>query len=329
MGNVLSYLVEGMLLGLIIVLIAFIIIVRRSYNLEKRVTRFSISSITDKPSSFFDNVYNRYDKIIANLSKSLSTSKIIQNYSKKYEKYLNSNDNPLDIMSKKILVSIVAVIIAIISNILRKHGINAFEVIIALIIGFYVPDISLAINNRINEKQMENDLFKAVIIMSNAFKSGRSIMQAVKIVSEELDGKVGEEFKKVYIDLNYGLELDVVFERLSKRINLEETKYMASSLVILNKTGGNVVQVFNSIERSFFDRKKLNDELKSVTALSNFVFKILVAIPFIIFIMIYILNPTYFTPLVSTAIGKIIFGFIIALYILYIVIVKKVIKIRE
>ena len=329
MGNVLSYLVEGMLLGLIIVLIAFIIIVRRSYNLEKRVTRFSISSITDKPSSFFDNVYNRYDKIIANLSKSLSTSKIIQNYSKKYEKYLNSNDNPLDIMSKKILVSIVAVIIAIISNILRKHGINTFEVIIALIIGFYVPDISLAINNRINEKQMENDLFKAVIIMSNAFKSGRSIMQAVKIVSEELDGKVGEEFKKVYIDLNYGLELDVVFERLSKRINLEETKYMASSLVILNKTGGNVVQVFNSIERSFFDRKKLNDELKSVTALSNFVFKILVAIPFIIFIMIYILNPTYFTPLVSTAIGKIILGFIIALYILYIVIVKKVIKIRE
>ena len=62
-----------------------------------------------------------------------------------------------------------------------------------------------------------------------------------------------EEFKKMYIDLTYGLELDVVFDRLSNRIKLDETKYMASSLVILNKTGGNIVKVFSSIERSFFE----------------------------------------------------------------------------
>ena len=154
-------------------------------------------------------------------------------------------------------------------------------------------------------------------------------MQAVKIVSEELDGPIAEEFNKVYIDLTYGLELDVVFERLSNRIKLEETKYMASSLVILNKTGGNVIQVFNSIEKSFFERKKLNDELKSVTALSNFVFKILIAMPFIIFIMIYVLNPTYFLPLYSTTIGRILLGLIIILYIIYIIIVKRIIKIRE
>ena len=87
--------------------------------------------------------------------------------------------------------------------------------------------------------------------------------------------------------------------------------------------------MFDSIEKSFFERKKLNDELKSVTALSNFVFKILVAIPFIIFIMIYILNPNYFLPLVTSGVGKLILGLIIVLYVLYIVIVRKVIKIRE
>ena len=322
-----------MLLGLIIVLIVFFLMANRALKIEKRITRFSISSITDTPSSFFDRANIRYDNIITNLSKVLSKSKILVNYSKRYNKYIDktktTNDSAIDIISTKVLLSFLAVLITIISDVLRRHNISIIQLIFALILGFIISDIFLTLNYKKKQKQIENDLFKAVLIMSNAFKSGRSIMQAVRIVSEELDGPIAEEFKKVYIDMNYGLELDVVFERLSNRIKLEETKYMASSLVILNKTGGNVVKVFDSIEKSFFERKKLNDELKSVTALSNFVFKILVAIPFIIFIMIYILYPNYFTPLVSNGVGKLILVLIISLYILYIILVKRIIKIRE
>lgn len=330
MGNILVFLVEGILLSFIIILIVLLVSTKRSFDLEKRITRFSISPINEKQTTFFDNFYSEYHKFIKKLSGLLLKSKLLVKYSKKYEKYDGiTNKNSIYIISRKFIAANCAVILTIISDVLRRKGISSFQLIIAFIVGFFVIDISLIINNKRKEKRAENDMFKAVIIMSNAFKSGRSIMQAVKIVSEELDGPIGDEFKKVYVDLTYGLDIDVVFERLSKRVNLEETKYMASSLVILNKTGGNVVQVFNSIEKSFFERKKLNDELKSVTTLSNFVFKILVSIPFIIFIMIYILNPNYFTPFISNAIGKLMLGFIIIVYILYIVIVKKIIKIRE
>ncbi len=330
MGYILVYLVEGMLLGLMIVLCVFVFAAKRSFDLEKRITRFSISSITDKQSSFFDNIYSQYDMFIEKFSSILSKSKFLVKYSERYNKYrYKTNDKLIDIISNKFVTAFIAVILTFISTILRSHTVNSFQIVLAFIIGFFVPDFSMMINNKIKEKRFENDMFKAVIIMSNAFKSGRSIMQAVKIVSEELEGPVGDEFKKVYIDLTYGLELDVVFERLSKRINMEETKYMASSLVILNKTGGNVVKVFDSIEKSFFERKKLNDELKSVTTLSNFVFRILVSIPFVIFILIYFLNPTYFAPFLSNAVGRIILLLIIIIYVLYIIIVKKVIKIRE
>ena len=328
MGSMLVYLVEGMLLGLIIVCIVFIFAAKRSFDLEKRITRFSIFSITDKPASFFDNIYRQYDILVEKLSKVLSKSKLLVRYSEGYTKY-NVQDKPMDIISNKFIAAFIAVILTFISTVVRSHSVGSFQIVLAFIVGFFVPDFSIMINNKIKEKRFENDMFKAVIIMSNAFKSGRSIMQAVKIVSEELEGPVGDEFKKVYIDLTYGLELDVVFDRLSKRINMEETKYMASSLVILNKTGGNVVQIFDSIEKSFFERKKLNDELKSVTTLSNFVFRILVSIPFVIFILIYLFNPTYFVPFLSNSIGRILLFLIIVLYVLYIIIVKKVIKIRE
>ena len=330
MGDLITYFIEGMIIGLVGVSFVFFIAFRKSFELEKRITRFSISAISDKPISFFDNVYDRYHLALRDFSKFLSKSHFVVKYSKRYEKYLEKKtDNPIDIVATKILTALIAIIITVASDVLRRHGISGFQLVLALIVGFFIPDATLLFKYNRKQKEMENDLFKAVIIMSNAFKSGRSIMQAVKIVSEELKGPIGEEFEKVYIDLTYGLELDVVFERLSNRIKMDETKYMASSLVILNKTGGNVVKVFESIEKSFFERKKLSDELKSVTTLSNFVFRILVVIPFIIFIMIYILNPHYFSPFLASGIGKLLLALIIVIYILYIIIVKKIIKIRE
>ena len=334
MGNYLLYIVVQLLLILIAIIIMYYMIrTIKLMNLEKRILRFSVFSLTDKPLSLFDKIKVYYDKIISKISNLLSRSKLINKSSKRYEKYIDRTKiiktNTIDIISNKIIVSIFAVVITIISDVLRGHGISLIQLLISMVIGYFIIDLILIISHKRNQKQIEDDFLKAVLIMSNAFKSGRSIMQAVEFVSKELDGPVGEEFKKMYIDLNYGLDLEVVFDRMAKRINLEETRYMASSLVIINKTGGNIIKIFSSIEKSFFERKKLNDELKSVTALSQFVFKTLVTIPIIVFIMIYILNPTYFMPFINTLIGNIILTIIIFIYVLYIVIVKKVIKVKE
>ena len=165
--------------------------------------------------------------------------------------------------------------------------------------------------------------------MNNAFKSGRSTMQVIELVSEELTGPIANEFRKMYIDLTYGLELETVFKRFAKRVPLEDVKYMTSSLIILNKSGGDIVKIFASIERGFFDRKKLRQELKSITALSDIVFKILVGIPLITFVVIYIINPSYFDALYTTTIGVFIIILIIIIYALYIWVVKRIMRLEE
>jgi len=332
-NSLLFLLVQSILIVTLIVLIIWIFKIVRVINLEKRILRFSVFSLTDKSLSIFDKLDLYYYRFISGISKVLEHSVVIKNMSKRYDKYIDRTriikSNSMDIISNKIVISIFALIITIVSDVLRGKSISVLQLLVSFIIGYFILDIVLLFSYRNNQKRIEDDFLKAVLIMSNAFKSGRSIMQAVEFVSKELDGPVGEEFKRMYIDLSYGLDLEVVFERLAKRVDLEETKYMASSLVIINKTGGNIVKIFSSIERSFFERKKLNDELKSVTALSNFVFKILVVIPFIVFFMIYIMNPNYFMPFINNPIGNILLVLIIMIYVLYIVVVKKVIRIKE
>lgn len=323
-------------ISLIIMLLSFTLLifkVIKTIMLEERVLRFSIFSISDKPVTLFEDIENFYNKIILKISNIIKKSKVLSDYSKIYNKYIGKSrfivEEPIDVISNKFIFSIGTILITIISDFFRGSIFSFVQIILTFLIGFFIPDIMLCLNYKKMQKNIENDFLKAVIIMSNAFKSGRSIMQAVEIVSNELDGFISQEFKRMYMDLSYGLDLEVVFDRLASRTKLEETKYMASSLVIVNKTGGDIVKIFSSIERSFFEKKKLNDELKSVTALSTFVFRILVSVPFIIVIMISIMNPSYFTPFISTFIGKVLLGIMILIYILYIIIVNKVIKIRE
>ena len=164
--------------------------------------------------------------------------------------------------------------------------------------------------------------------MNNAFRSGRSTMQAIEIVSQELKGPIKQEFKKMHLEISYGLSLDVVFDRFSKRVDSEEVNYITSSLSILNKTGGNIIKVFSSIEKMLFSKRKLKEEMKSLTSSARMISKVLLFMPFVFVIFISILNPTYFASLINTTVGNILLAIIILIYALYAFIVNKVMKVR-
>lgn len=320
---------------ILVIIIVFLLTLKilNSISKEKRISNFSITALSDKPISFIEKLQNLYYSVIKSISKTISKSKVCNDYSKKYEKFVVVDDThkqtSMDFISKKILFSVLAVLLSIISNILKFKMFSFFQILISFLFGFFILDVFLKIREKKEEKRIEQDFLKAVIIMNNAFKSGRSIMQAVELVSTELEGPISNEFKKILIDLTYGLELEVVFDRFASRVKLEEVKYMASSLVILNETGGKITKIFSSIERSFIERKRIKDEMNSTLALSNFVFKVLVAIPFIIFVLIYFMDPTYFIPLIKEPLGNLILVLIILIYIIYIILVKKIVKIRE
>ena len=111
-------------------------------------------------------------------------------------------------------------------------------------------------------------------------------MQAIKIVSDELDSPLGLEFKKMYVDLTYGLSLNVVFKRFEDRVKLSDVNYITTSLMILNESGGDIVKVFESVEKTFFNNKKLKDELKNSTSGSKRMVMMLLLLPVLLILFV-------------------------------------------
>lgn len=301
-------------------------------SIERRYKPFCVEPINDDSTPIIDKIKKWYFRVRKNTSKFLLKTKIFNDYSKKYEKYCDRTkiirEEAMDYISDKVFCGMLSIVIIILSDVLRYKSVTFFQIFTVLLVGFFIPDIFWKAREKVRHKQLEKDMLKAIIIMNNSFKSGLSIMQAIYMVSKELDGPISEEFKKMYIDISFGLEMDLVFERFASRVNTEDAKYITTSLSVLNRTGGNIVQVFASVERSAFTRKKLKEELGALSASANAIFKILIVMPVLLSIVILILNPTYFAPLFSTNIGILVLGVILLIYFVYIFIVRRVIRMK-
>lgn len=305
---------------------------KRSINKEKRIAKFAIEPVYDKSESVFDKFMKSYYKVLNRVRNVLSAFTTIKKYSKRYDKYVGIVNHVykdgLDFVANKIVMAFLFIFVAIFSKTLQYQVLRVYEISLPLIAGFFIPDIIYAYTYRRYCATIENDLLQAIMIMNNAFKSGRSITQAIELVTTELTGPVADQFKKLYMEINFGLSLEDAFKRLETRIPLEEVSYLTASITILNKTGGNIIKVFTSIEHTLFNKKKLKLELKSLTGSSRIISYMLFGIPVLFALLITILDPTYFVPFFESPLGIGLFLLMLIIYTLYVVSVVKIMKVK-
>ena len=315
-----------------ILLTLFIIKYVRSIKLEKRFSRYTINSSKNKFVSLFDSLNNQYKDFIRKMSIVLTKSTFLKNRAKRYKKYvealgINDSDN-MQFMASKIVLGFAFLIVTIVIKLIKSTLMQPLEMLGPFILGFYTLDILLVYKYINYKKKIENDMLEAITIMNNAFKAGMSIIQAIDLVSLKLNGPISNEFKKISQELSFGLDMEVAFKRFSSRIKIEEAVYLTSSLSVLNKTGGNIIKVFDSIEKTLLNRKKLQLELKSLTSSSKLIMYALILIPLVFVIFISIINKGYFEPLFTNPIGIVLLIIMLIIYISYIFVVNRVMKVR-
>ncbi len=324
--------VQSVIITVLVIFSLLILYLKKSIDLEKRIAKYSIEPLTDKSVSLFDKILTKYYKFLVKVKKVICDFKSLQNYAKKYEKYINVVNkvykDGMDFIANKIIIAFIFIFIAIFSKTIQYELLNFYEICLPLLVGFFIPDIIYAYSFKRHCATIENDLLQAIMIMNNAFKSGRSITQAIYLVTTELDGPVAEEFKKVYTEINLGLSIEVAFKRLQERVPVDEVSYLTASISILNKTGGNIVKVFTSIEKTLFNKKKLKLELASLTGSSKVISYVLFAVPVLFILFITLLDPTYFVPFFTTGLGFILLVVMLTIYALYIVVVMKIMKVK-
>lgn len=324
------YIIQFICVILIILLLIRIFKLIKVVKLETRLDNYVIKPFKNDVITSSEKIRRVYRKFLDTFSKPLKKSVIASKYAKKLDKYTpvsGIHKDGYDILAGKIIIACTLTLLAAIIKAFQFKLLSGGETLGVFVLGFFVLDIYLFAALKFFRWNLENDFIAAITIMNNSFKSGRSITQAIDIVSAEVKGPIGAEFKRMSLEMLYGLDIEQVFKRFAKRVDLEEANYLTASLAILNKTGGDIIKVFSSIERSLFDKRKLRLELKSLTSGSRIIVYILLGIPFFFVLAISLISPSYFLPFITTDIGRILLIFMIIYYIIFVVVVRKIMKV--
>ncbi len=172
-----------------------------------------------------------------------------------------------------------------------------------------------------------NQLGDTLIMVSNALRAGFSFMQAMELISKEMQPPIGVEFQKVINEMNLGATLETAMENMGRRMQSSDFDLVVTAVLIQRQVGGNLSQVLDSISNTINERIRMRREISALTAQGKLSGLIVGFIP--IFIVGFVLsnNPDYFQPMLDSQLGKMLLAAAVVLELLAVVVIKKIIDI--
>jgi tight adherence protein B len=165
-------------------------------------------------------------------------------------------------------------------------------------------------------------------LMGNALKSGMNLAQSLKIVVDEMQGPISQEFRLILDNNRIGQTLEVGFDNLARRLPSEDVQMFVTSVNILKETGGNMAETFQTITATIRERIKLNSKIEAMTAQGKSAAAIVSALPWGLGALLYAIDPILMGPLFFHPAGWGILFVVMLLQITAFMLIKKITTIR-
>ncbi|MEZ9130304.1 type II secretion system F family protein [Vibrio breoganii] len=161
---------------------------------------------------------------------------------------------------------------------------------ISVIIAFYT-----FINYKISKKLQlfEEQLPEALDIIKRVLQSGQPINQAMGEVGKEMPYPIGPEFMNTYNLLNFGYDIRLAILQMTERIPTVSMMAFSSAVMLQKETGGNLTENLDKVSKVLRARFKLTRKIKTVSAEARMSAWILVLAPFVMFLIMMVMNRSY------------------------------------
>jgi tight adherence protein B len=192
--------------------------------------------------------------------------------------------------------------------------------------GAFLPKALVRYRGWRHGQRLDNQLGEALILMANAMKAGLTLLQAIEIAAEELRPPLVDEFRVLLKEIRLGRGIDDALMSMAERLKMPDLEIAVHSIVTLRETGGNLSETFMTVAQTITDRKKVEDKIKTVTAQGVYQGVMLCAMPWVMAVIFYVMDPTYMAPMFRP-LGYLVWTTVIILDALGMWMILKVVKI--
>jgi tight adherence protein B len=166
--------------------------------------------------------------------------------------------------------------------------------------------VNLLIARRLNKFTAEFP--EAIDLIVRGLKSGLPVPASIRSVAEEIRDPVGCEFASVSDRLAIGQSLDEALHLVATRVPTPEFRFFVTSLAVQRETGGNLAETLENLSDVLRKRRQMKMKVKAMSSEAKASALILGSLPFLMFAIMFVLNPEYVMQLFSDARGLLMIG---------------------
>jgi len=151
--------------------------------------------------------------------------------------------------------------------------------------------IGRMIKRRINK--FNNNFPDAIELMVRGLRSGLPITETLGIVSSEIPGPVGVEFRMVSDKMKIGRTMEAALQETADRLGTPEFQFFVITLAIQRETGGNLAETLSNLADVLRKRAQMKLKIRAMSSESKASAYIVGSLPFVVFGLVWMINPRY------------------------------------
>jgi len=196
-----------------------------------------------------------------------------------------------------------------------------------VVLGGMIPWVLLSRALRKRREVIEDQLPDALVSMSNSLRAGLTLPQAMKVLVDNTNPPLSEEFGLLLKEHRLGLTLDEAMGNMSERVVSKNLDLVVTSIQVARIAGGNLPQVFEDTATAIREIARLEAKIKTMTAQGKLQAWVLGGLPPLMAFLIYKVDPTMISPLWEDKIGWIILFFVALMEMVGVFMIRKILTV--
>ncbi len=179
---------------------------------------------------------------------------------------------------------------------------------VAMILGFGLPHMITGIMGAKRIKKFLANFPEAIDTMCRGIRSGLPVTESIGSVGREMPDPVGTEFRRIADGVRVGKTLEASMWEISNRIDVPEYRFLIIAMTIQKETGGNLAETLGNLSDLIRRRRQLRLKIKAMSSEAFASAMIIGSLPFIMFILLMIVNHEYIMTLFRSFGGRFMVG---------------------
>jgi tight adherence protein B len=218
----------------------------------------------------------------------------------KVEVMLERANLPLRAPEAMFFTGIIAAILVVLTFFLTG---NVLVALVVAIVAAFLPSAVLNFKIRSRQKAFLKQLPDMLTLLAGTLKAGYSIGQGFESVSTEVADPMGRELRRVVTETRLGRSLEESLDAVAERMDSDDFSWAVMAIRIQREVGGNLAELLMTVADTMTQRERLRREVSTLTAEGKMSAIIIGALPPVLAMVMFVMNPSYIKELFSPGLG--------------------------